>query len=251
MGSETKIQWTAKLFFDSATQYNKTSQPGVISTEAGSNQSSLLSKGNIMAEYQPTPANTRRQTGANNPNWHGGRVIASNGYVLIRVGTGHHLSDVRGYAYEHRLVAEEKIGRQLLPNELVHHKDENKQNNSPDNLEVVTGNAEHFVHHRGEDCNLKMPGEVNPTIHCACGCGEAIAKFDDAGRPRRFITGHNSPRHREAAILAVMPIGVPVRLIVIAEKSGRSKTGAQQCLASMITRGLVSKVQFGIYQRVS
>jgi hypothetical protein len=37
--------------------------------------------------------------GPRNPNWRGGRSLASNGYVLIRVGVGPHLADVRGYAY--------------------------------------------------------------------------------------------------------------------------------------------------------
>lgn len=66
------------------------------------------------------------QFGATNSQWKGGRVIASNGYVLIRVGTDHHLADVRGYAYEHRLVAEKKMGRRLRKGEQVHHLDENK-----------------------------------------------------------------------------------------------------------------------------
>jgi len=39
--------------------------------------------------------------------------------------------------HEHRVIAETMIGRALLPNEHVHHKDHNKHNNSPDNLEVM------------------------------------------------------------------------------------------------------------------
>lgn len=133
-----------------------------------------------------------KQTREKNPNWQGGRVIASNGYVLVKVGTDHHLADVRGYAYEHRLVAEKKIGRRLAPGEIVHHKDENKQNNEPDNLEVVAGIAEHFVHHRKRD-DLQLPGEPNPDIACACGCGTTFPKYDPCGRPRQFVTGHNRP----------------------------------------------------------
>ena len=125
-----------------------------------------------------------------NPNWKGGRSIASNGYVLIKVGTGHHLADIRGYAYEHRLAAESKLGRRLLAGEQVHHIDENRQNNDPSNLEVVTI-AEHRVHHRAVGVNRRMPGEPNPTIACECGCGGVFTKFDACGRPRRFITGHN------------------------------------------------------------
>lgn len=130
------------------------------------------------------------QARARNPNWKGGRSIASNGYVLIRVGTGHHLADVRGYAYEHRMAAERKLGRRLLAGEQVHHIDENRQNNDPSNLEVVTI-AEHRVHHRTIGVRRRMPGESNPTIACECGCGGEFAKFDACGRPRRFITGHN------------------------------------------------------------
>lgn len=130
------------------------------------------------------------QVGQRNPNWRGGRIVASNGYVIVRVGTAHHLSDVRGYAYEHRIVAESIIGRQLLPGEIVHHVDGDKQNNTPSNLRVVNGNAEHFLHHRKRS-DLQMPKEHNITIACECGCGAKLAKFDCCGRPRRFISGHN------------------------------------------------------------
>ena len=50
------------------------------------------------------------QFGEVNGQWKGGRTVASNGYILIRVGKEHHLADVRGYAYEHRLIAETKLG---------------------------------------------------------------------------------------------------------------------------------------------
>lgn len=132
-------------------------------------------------------------SGERNPNWRGGRSVASNGYVLVRVGVGHHLADVRGYAYEHRLVAEKKIGRRLLPGEQVHHIDGNTQNNAPENLEVMSSLHEHrHIHSKRRD--TRSPGEANPMVPCACGCGETFTRYDASGRPRRFVSGHNTAR---------------------------------------------------------
>lgn len=43
----------------------------------------------------------------------------------------------KGYKYEHRVVAERKLGRKLKPSEQIHHKDGNPGNNNAANLEVV------------------------------------------------------------------------------------------------------------------
>lgn len=139
---------------------------------------------------------SKHQTGPKNGQWRGGRTLASSGYVLIRVGTEHHLADVRGYAYEHRLVAEEKAGRRLLPNEQVHHINGNKTDNRPENLEIVAGMAQHKVRHRGAGSALRLPTEDNPQVQCACGCTQMLPKYDSLGRPRRFISGHNMNRSK-------------------------------------------------------
>lgn len=140
----------------------------------------------------PTVKHDRRreQIGEKNPNWRGGRTVASSGYVLIRM-PGHPMADVRGYVYEHRLVASEMLGRDLLPSEQVHHRDGDKQNNSPKNL-LVTESQRHHQHLHAKRSDIQAPDEPNTEVICACGCGTTFLKFDGSGRPRRFVSGHNA-----------------------------------------------------------
>lgn len=60
-------------------------------------------------------------------------------------GTGSGYVKRRG-VHEHRRVAEEMLGRPLKPEEIVHHKDGDKSNNRPENLEVMT-QSEHIREH--------------------------------------------------------------------------------------------------------
>ena len=119
------------------------------------------------------------------------RQIGKRGYALIYLGKDHHLSNSQGWAYEHRYVAELILGRKLRKGEEVHHRHKPKTDNSPDNLEIYSSHAEHMVHHRLIEVGRRKPGEANPSITCFCGCGLTLLKFDQRGRPRVFISGHN------------------------------------------------------------
>ncbi len=50
----------------------------------------------------------------------------------------------------HRTVAAAKLGRPLKPNEVAHHVDEQKDNNSPANVEVQTRSAHTSQHNRSK-----------------------------------------------------------------------------------------------------
>lgn len=185
--------------------------------------------------------------GAKNGFWRGGRSVASNGYVLIRVGTGHHLADVRGYAYEHRIVAEEKIGRRLLPGEQVHHIDGNRQNNHPCNLQVMANSACHHVEHRTAGKPLRMPDEPNPIVPCACGCGAELARYDGVGRRREYISGHNpTPSPTTDAICAALRRG-PLHRSVIAAMCGLGLQATAVALSKLKKRGIVRQVRNGVW----
>jgi hypothetical protein len=128
--------------------------------------------------------------GPRNPNWKGGRTVDPRGYVLIKK-PEHHAADVRGYVYEHRLVAEAKLGRPLARGEVVHHVNEDKGDNRPENLAVLPSIAHHRKEHRKPGSKLRDPDEANPMVRCACGCGARLRRYDSSGRPRRFVSGHN------------------------------------------------------------
>lgn len=85
--------------------------------------------------------------------WVGGRRV-SEGYVQLWM-PEHHLASKLGYVAEHRLIAEIKIGRKLLPGEVVHHINENTIDNRPENLEVMS---------IGSHISLHQKGKANPGI---------------------------------------------------------------------------------------
>lgn len=74
-------------------------------------------------------------TGSGNPRWKGGRILDKDGYWMI-YSPKHPFKNAIGYVREHRLVMEKFLGRYLMSIEVIHHKDENKQNNKLSNLQL-------------------------------------------------------------------------------------------------------------------
>lgn len=81
---------------------------------------------------------SQRQTGRNNAMWKGGQYVvnkAGNGYIK-QLSPDHPNADGSGYVLQHRLVMEQRLGRKLERHERVHHKNGNRQDNRPENLEL-------------------------------------------------------------------------------------------------------------------
>lgn len=93
----------------------------------------------------PRGKHSNHRRGSQHYRWNE-RPITSHGYVLVRVPEDHPLHIGNGYAYEHRLVASEMLGRALTRGELVHHVNGDKADNRPENLQIVRRGEHNHLH---------------------------------------------------------------------------------------------------------
>ena len=108
---------------------------------------SIMRKGSVAwNKGKPLP----QIQGEKHGHWTGGKTIDKDGYVLIYVPDRHPFGRGRDkkYVLEHRLIMEKHIGRYLTPQEVVHHIDENKQNNSIDNIMLFPNKEAHRKYHK-------------------------------------------------------------------------------------------------------
>lgn len=87
------------------------------------------------------------------PSYKGGHTLVYGKYIW-EFCPGHHLQNNWGWVAQHRLIAEDMLGRRLIQSgdedirETVHHKDENPLNNSRENLQIMTSREHRRIHAR-------------------------------------------------------------------------------------------------------
>ena len=80
-------------------------------------------------------------------NWNGGRrECRADGYIQI-LKPDHPYATKEGYVFEHRLVMEEALKRFLTADEVVHHINGNKKDNSIENLMIFSSLRDHTTYH--------------------------------------------------------------------------------------------------------
>ncbi len=95
-------------------------------------------------KYCSIKCRSLNHTGNKNHKWNGGQ-ITRDGYICI-LRWDHPQHDRHGYVKRANLVAEEKYGRSLLADEMVHHVNEIRSDDSPENLQIVK-RPQHAVIH--------------------------------------------------------------------------------------------------------
>lgn len=136
------------------------------------------------------------------------------GYLYVYQPT-HPMANKAGKVYVHRYVAQNFYGVELNSDLVVHHKDEDKLNNEPSNLEIMTY-EEHSRHHHGavmEERLCSFCGEIylvsensNQKL-----CSQLCAKLDS----RRFEITKESLQ----SLIDTYPVYVVGRLLSVSDSA--------------------------------
>ena len=113
--------------------------------------------------------------------------INRNGYWYLMV-PGHPKARTQGYVKVSRLVAEKSLGKILPEGAEVHHVDEDKQNDAPNNLVICQDRAYHFLLHQRKRA-FEATGDPNQRKCKYCKQWDTIDKFIKTGS-QDFCHGH-------------------------------------------------------------
>lgn len=83
--------------------------------------------------------------GEKHPAWRGGKTKHTSGYPMIH-NSEHPRANKRGYVFEHILVAERMLGRPLKHEETAHHINRIRDDNRPENLQIMNTKEHRRLH---------------------------------------------------------------------------------------------------------
>jgi hypothetical protein len=120
--------------------------------QAGILAAPKLSEKRMGRKHRPWSAESRAKLSKSKTGKGRGFRINPKGYIEFTMGKhkGH---------LEHRIVIERILGRKLLPQEVVHHKDGNRQNNDSANLKLLTSSKHTQLH---QDLRMLRNGPTLP-----------------------------------------------------------------------------------------
>jgi hypothetical protein len=97
-------------------------------------------------------------------------IVSKGDYIYAKV-PDHPNATVLGYVFHHRIIMENKLGRLLTSEEIVHHKNHDKRDNSVDNLQVMD-RIEH----------MRMHGYEQGVLTCLLECPQCKCVFERSYR---------------------------------------------------------------------
>lgn len=137
-------------------------------------------------------AHSAKLTGEGNPAWSGGAFKDKDGYVRAWA-PNHHRADNNGRVYEHILVAEAAFGVAVTRDVHVHHINGVRDDNRPENLEVLAPGD----HHRAHDPVLKLHGSVSAKggVVVVLPSSSVIVSIEDGGVVDVYDLCMEAPHH--------------------------------------------------------